>query len=77
MGNEMRKSGVLLAVSSLPGEYGIGSFGHEAYDFVDFLVSAGQHYWQILPLGPTGYGDLPISRFPHLPGILTISIWRS
>ena len=64
----MRKSGVLLAVSSLPGEYGIGSFGHEAYDFVDFLVSAGQHYWQILPLGPTGYGDSPYQSFSTFAG---------
>ena len=68
MGNEMRKSGVLLAVSSLPGEYGIGSFGQEAYDFVDFLVSAGQHYWQILPLGPTGYGDSPYQSFSTFAG---------
>ena len=60
---KLRKSGVLLAVSSLPGEYGIGSFGKEAYDFVNFLVSAGQHYWQILPLGPTGYGDSPYQSF--------------
>ena len=65
---KLRKSGVLLAVSSLPGEYGIGSFGKEAYDFVNFLVAAGQHYWQILPLGPTGYGDSPYQSFSTFAG---------
>jgi len=55
----MRSSGILMHVSSLPGPYGIGTMGKQAYDFVDFLVSAGQHYWQILPLSPTGYGNSP------------------
>lgn len=55
----MRSSGVLLGIASLPGEYGIGKLGKEARKFVDFLVEAGQHYWQILPLSPTGYGDSP------------------
>ena len=55
----MRGSGILLPVSSLPGAYGIGSFGREAYRFVDFLAAAGQKYWEILPLGPTSYGDSP------------------
>jgi hypothetical protein len=55
----MRASGVLMAVSSLPSEYGIGCFSREAYEFVDQLEKAGQQYWQILPLGPTGYGDSP------------------
>lgn len=55
----MRCSGVLLPISSLPSKYGIGSFSKEAYDFVDFLVKAGQKYWQILPIVPTGYGDSP------------------
>ena len=55
----MRASGVLLPVSSIPSEYGIGCFSKEAYDFVDQLAEAGQQYWQILPLGPTGYGDSP------------------
>ena len=64
----MRKSGVLLAISSLPGKYGIGCFGKEAYDFVDFLVAAGQHYWQILPLGPTGFGDSPYQSFSTFAG---------
>ena len=55
----MRTCGVLMPVSSLAGRYGIGGFGQEAYDFVDFLEAAGQGLWQILPLGPTGYGDSP------------------
>ncbi|MBQ8878844.1 MAG: 4-alpha-glucanotransferase, partial [Lachnospiraceae bacterium] len=55
----MRASGVLLPVSSIPSKYGIGTFSKEAYEFVDFLAQAGQTYWQILPLGPTGYGDSP------------------
>ena len=55
----MRSSGILMHVSSLPGPYGIGTMGKQAYDFVDFLISAGQHYWQILPLSPTGYGNSP------------------
>ena len=48
-----RQSGVLMHISSLPGKYGIGSFGQSAYDFVDFLVRTKQRYWQILPLGTT------------------------
>ena len=55
----MRKSGVLLPVTSLPSRFGIGTFSKEAYAFVDFLKEAGQKLWQILPLGPTGYGDSP------------------
>lgn len=55
----MRKSGILMPISSLPSAYGIGSFSKEAYAFVDFLVAAGQKIWQILPLCPTGYGDSP------------------
>lgn len=53
------KSGILLAVSSLPSEYGIGSFGREAFRFVDFLAQTGQTCWQVLPLNPTSYGDSP------------------
>ncbi|MEF9997646.1 MAG: 4-alpha-glucanotransferase [Lachnospiraceae bacterium] len=56
---DMRASGVLLPITSLPSPYGIGCFSKEAYEFVDNLVAAGQTYWQILPLGPTGYGDSP------------------
>lgn len=54
-----RSSGVLMHISSLPSPHGIGTFGDAAYRFVDFLASAAQKYWQILPLSPTGYGDSP------------------
>ena len=54
-----RSSGILMHVSSLPGPYGIGTFGSDAYEFVDFLDRAGQGYWQVLPLNPTSYGDSP------------------
>lgn len=59
----MRKAGILLHISSLPSNYGIGTFGKEAYNFVDFLESTSQSYWQILPLGPTSYGDSPYQTF--------------
>ena len=58
-----RACGVLLPVFSLPSKYGIGCFSKEAYEFVDFLKEAGQTYWQILPLGPTSYGDSPYQAF--------------
>ncbi|HZK10366.1 MAG TPA: 4-alpha-glucanotransferase, partial [Clostridia bacterium] len=58
-----RKSGLLLALSSLPGPYGIGGFGQEALAFIDILHRAEQGYWQILPLGPTGFGNSPYSSF--------------
>ena len=64
----MRKSGILMHISSLPGPYGVGSMGKPAYDFVDFLVAAGQSYWQILPLNPTGYGDSPYQSFSTFAG---------
>ena len=57
--NLQRSSGVLLHPTSLPGRFGIGDLGVEAYRFVDFLAGAGQGHWQIMPLGPTGYGDSP------------------
>lgn len=53
------KAGVIMPVSSLPSKYGIGSFGKEAFDFVDFLCATGQKCWQVLPLNPTSYGDSP------------------
>ena len=59
----MRKSGILMHITSLPNPYGIGTVGKCAYDFVDFLHEAGQSYWQILPLNPTGYGDSPYQAF--------------
>ena len=63
-----RASGILLPVSSLPSAYGIGCFSREAYDFVDWLAAAGQSYWQILPLGPTGFGDSPYQSFSNFAG---------
>ncbi|MEW4354759.1 4-alpha-glucanotransferase [Streptococcus pneumoniae] len=63
-----RQSGVLMHISSLPGKYGIGSFGKSAYDFVDFLVRTKQRYWQILPLGTTSYGDSPYQSFSAFAG---------
>lgn len=73
----MRASGILLPISSIPSNYGIGCFSKEAYAFVDQLAEAGQKYWQILPLGPTGYGDSLTSLFPHLQEILISLIWRN
>ncbi len=64
----MRKSGILLPISSLPSKYGIGTLGEEAYRFADFLAAAGQSAWQILPLGPTSYGDSPYSSFSSSAG---------
>lgn len=55
----MRKSGILMHISSLPGPGGIGSLGQEAYDFADFLKASGMKLWQVLPMGPTGYGESP------------------
>ena len=54
-----RSSGILLHITSLPSPYGIGNLGQCAREFVDFLQEAKQHYWQILPISPTGYGDSP------------------
>ncbi len=64
----MRKCGILLPVSSLPSAYGIGCFSKEAYEFIDRLHEAGQSYWQILPLGPTSYGDSPYQSFSTFAG---------
>lgn len=64
----MRKGGILLPVSSIPSKYGIGTFSKQAYEFVDFLENAGQSFWQILPLGPTGYGDSPYQSFSTFAG---------
>lgn len=64
----MRECGILLPISGLPSGYGIGAFSKEAYEFIDQLKEAGQSYWQILPLGPTGYGDSPYQAFSAFAG---------
>ena len=74
----MRASGILMPVFSLPGPFGIGTLGKEAFAFVDFLAEAKQTYWQILPIGPTGYGDSPYQSFSALPATptsLTTACW--
>ena len=63
-----RKAGILLPITSLPSPYGIGCFSQSAYDFIDWLKEAGQSYWQILPLGPTSYGDSPYQSFSTFAG---------
>lgn len=72
-----RGSGILLAISSLPSPYGIGTLGDAAYRFVDLLVDLKQRYWQILPVGPTGYGDSPyqmISAFAGNPYLIDLDM---
>ncbi len=66
--NFQRSSGILLHPTSLPGAYGIGELGHQAHAFADFLRDAGQRIWQVLPLGPTGYGDSPYQCFSAFAG---------
>jgi 4-alpha-glucanotransferase len=63
-----RGAGVLLPVSSLPSNYGIGALGAEAFQFIDFLIEAGQTYWQVLPIGPTSFGDSPYQSFSAFAG---------
>ena len=63
-----RSCGILMPIFSLPTPYGIGTLGKEAYDFVNFLHDAGQHYWQVLPLGHTGFGDSPYQCFSTVAG---------
>ena len=64
----MRTSGILMPVFSLPSPFGIGTFGKEAFEFVDFLEEAEQSYWQILPLSPTSFGDSPYQSFSSYAG---------
>lgn len=64
----MRSSGVLMHISSLPSPYGIGTMGKEARKFVDFLVKAGQQFWQVLPICPTSYGDSPYQSYSSFAG---------
>lgn len=63
-----RAAGILLPVSSLPSDYGIGTMGKCAYEFIDFLKASGQRYWQVLPVGPTSYGDSPYQSFSAFAG---------
>ena len=63
-----RSSGILLPVTALPSPYGVGTLGKAAFDFVDFLSKAGQSWWQVLPVGPTGYGDSPYQSFSTFAG---------
>lgn len=63
-----RSSGILMHISSLPSPYGIGTLGRSAFEFVDFLKKAGQKYWQMLPVGPTSYGDSPYQSFSTFAG---------
>lgn len=64
----MRKSGILMHLSSLPSPYGIGTMGQSAREFVDFLKASGQKYWQLLPICPTGYGDSPYQSYSTFAG---------
>lgn len=64
----MRASGILMHISSLPSPHGIGTFGQAAFEFVDFLERAGQRCWQVLPLGPTSFGDSPYQSFSTFAG---------
>lgn len=64
----MRSCGILMHITSLPSPYGIGTFGKEAEHFADWLRDAGQKYWQVLPIGPTGYGDSPYQPFSSFAG---------
>lgn len=64
----MREAGILLPISSLNSKYGIGCFSKEAYKFIDWLKECGQSYWQILPIGPTGFGDSPYQSFSSFAG---------
>lgn len=68
MKRRKRGAGVLLSITSLPSPYGIGTMGKAAYEFVDILSRMGQKYWQVLPLGPTGYGDSPYQSFSAFAG---------
>ena len=63
-----RRAGLLLHPTSLPGPYGIGTLGKAAYQWLDFLEVAGQRLWQVMPLGPTGYGDSPYQSFSAFAG---------
>ncbi|MGF1489351.1 MAG: 4-alpha-glucanotransferase, partial [Prochloraceae cyanobacterium] len=65
---DRRASGILLHPTSLPSKYGIGDLGKEAYNFIDFLSASSQQVWQILPIGPTGFGNSPYLAYSALAG---------
>src|SRR5512138_1603092 len=67
-----RSSGILLHPTSLPGRFGIGDLGREAYQFIDYLAAGNQTLWQVMPLGPTGYGDSPYASFSAFAGNLNL-----
>jgi 4-alpha-glucanotransferase len=72
-----RSSGILLHPTSFPGRFGVGDLGSESHRFIDYLVGSGQQYWQVLPLGPTGYGNSPYASYSALAGNpLLISLER-
>jgi 4-alpha-glucanotransferase len=73
----IRRSGVLLHITSLPGRFGIGSLNQSAYEWVDFLEQTRQTLWQVLPLGPTGYGDSPYQSFSSFAGNPYLISWSS
>ncbi len=66
--NGRRESGILLHITSLPSPHGVGDLGVAAYQFVDFLARTGQQIWQVLPLGPTGYGNSPYQCYSAFGG---------
>ena len=73
-----RSSGILLPITALPSPHGIGTLGRAAYEFADFLHAAGQSYWQVLPLGPTGLGNSPyqsVSTFAGNPDLIDLNCW--
>ena len=65
---QTRSAGILMPVFSLPSPYGIGTLGKAAKEFVDFLAKMKHRYWQVLPVGPTGYGDSPYQSYSAFAG---------
>ena len=78
-----RGAGILMPISSMPSPYGIGTMGRDAYEFVDFLRECNHKYWQVLPLGPTSFGDSPYQGFstfagnPYFIDLETLKIGRA
>lgn len=64
----MRSAGILLPITALPSPYGVGTMGQSARDFIDFLHDSSQTYWQVLPIGPTSFGDSPYQSFSTFAG---------